>query len=222
VVEGAPYSLLAYHCPPHNSPHTTTIHPLFGFFRLHCILTLSIATYSDFIATESVVLLSTAAQVLEMSSYRYPPPPGVPPTSTRPSHPWDSDDSDQDVPPVTRAAPIAARTAQAARAALAASDAVGRDTGSTFRSNLTQSPNSEGTSMGRDGERENRIVVGLDYGTTATGESGCLFVSMTLNLTHGQAWHGCNNRQHLYQRLTKWIRSPPGGLWMATETELVT
>ena len=31
-----------------------------------------------------------------------------------------------------------------------------------------------GSSATRDGERENRIVVGLDYGTTATGESSCM------------------------------------------------
>src|SRR5690348_11600401 len=88
--------------------------------------------------------------------------------ATRHNNRWDSDDSDQDISPVQRAGP-----------SIIARDFIRRTAGPRDSDRLSRSPlsnNDVEMSAGRNGERENRVVVGLDYGTTATGESRCILI----------------------------------------------
>jgi len=98
------------------------------------------------------------------------------PSTAKPTSRWDDDDSDDDVPPVP---PGGSRLPPRNSTSLPgwhtpAGVAGGGPTSPLLDSGL-------GTSAGRGRERENRIVMGLDYGTTATGEPSCTSVSMTHN-----------------------------------------
>ena len=93
------------------------------------------------------------------------------PSMTKSTSRWDEDDSDDDVP----SAPLRDSTSPPGGHPQARWKAAGGGP----RSPLSDSD--VGTSAGRGRERENRIVMGLDYGTTATGEPSCMSVSMIHN-----------------------------------------